>query len=168
MPNPVCNKCHLEIPSGSAVLYKKKPYHDACLERMKEKARAADYAAAKKTPPALSALQKYICQLFGIPTLTPYLHKQVASFFQDYHIPYEDILLTLQYFFEVSGGEIKDADSPTIGIVPYMLEEAKRFDNTLRMANAANAGFTPSGQQTVLTIRKPPSTIGMGYSIEDL
>lgn len=168
MPSHLCTKCHLEISDDTLVLYKKKPYHSHCLEIIKEKARAKDAIVAKRVSPALALLHQYICQLYNISVLTPYLHKQIANYYQDYHISYEDMLLALRYFFEICGGEIREAESPTIGIVPYMLEEAKRFDATLKTAEAANATFKPVAQQAFLSVRKPSSAMALGYSIEDL
>ena len=134
---------------------------------MKSAARAKDVkASAALNDPDYLALENFLKSLYSLSSLTPLLTRQI----KDLHtgescLSYADILLALQYFYNIE--ENKPLDQPSIGIVPYVVEEARKVRDCLRDAREHNSRYTPK-DDTVTVYIKDQSAEPSRINIEDL
>lgn len=91
----------------------KKYYHEECL-----KIKELDSVEYKK-------LIEYVCNLFDIDKPTGMMMKQIKEYRQEYNYRYFAIQLALEYFFVVKDNKIPE--HKTLGIVPYIMEDAKKY-----------------------------------------
>jgi hypothetical protein len=106
---PYCQKSH---DKETAVEYKKRYYHEECFETWRQ-----DVENRKE-------LIDYICQLYNLEAPTGMMLKQIKDFQEDFGYKLKGIELALRYFHITLGNPVKENTS--IGIVPYVYEEAKR------------------------------------------
>ena len=161
---PLCTACHQPI-EDTPVTYRSKKYHTACLERMKQAARAKDAAvAAKSSDPDLQALTVYLCQKFEQQTLSPLLRKQVRDYKED-GLSYADMLLALRYFFDETEHQ---PVGQSIGIIPYVIEDAKTFQKLVQEADKHNKIVSNFGGEAHIHINPRRWDDAPKYRIEDL
>lgn len=166
----VCASCHKPFSTtDSPVSYRSKPYHPACLEAMKAAARAKDAKkSAQLNDPALKELRGYLLQLFELQSLTPLLEKQIKDMHSNESpISYEEMLLALRYFYDLQGNKVSTEYVPSIGIVPYVVDEAREFKEIVAKAEEANREFVPENKTVVVQVR-PSGWSDLGYRMEDL
>ena len=75
-------------------------------------------------------LEDYIIKLFELEHMDGRITLQIQKFMQDHpNYTYSGIKRSLEYFYEIKGNSTKVAkdNSNTIGIVPWIYEEAKRY-----------------------------------------
>ncbi len=80
-------------------------------------------------------LEKYILDLFGISCISPKIRKQIKEYSVSYS--YSAIYKTLKYWFDVQGNSIEKANGG-IGIVPYAIDKACRYWQTLSAIQESN------------------------------
>ena len=147
-----CPHCKQPVDAQSGQKYKSKLYHPQCLDSMKQRAMRKDVLRARQlNDPDLKTLTDYLCGVFSVPVLTPLLQKQIDDLHATYS--YADLLLAARYFFEYDRGSQEQHDKPSIGILPYVMDEAKRFFTTVSAAEQASKAHI--GEQRVVTIRIP-------------
>lgn len=150
---PNCPSCKKPVDS-SGVKYKGKLHHQECYEAMLNAARAKDAKkAVKASDPDRKELEQYLLSAFELEALTPLLRKQIDDLNKKY--PYADILYTVRYIIEIDEGDL--IQQPSIGLVPYKMDEAMAFKSKLDNAQKANESFSPSENETIM-IRKVKST----------
>lgn len=114
MARPVkCAFCGLASAKETLVRYEQKNFHENCLN---------DYLKRKE-------LFAYVAKIFKFKSESkpgPKILSQVSSFREKYGYSYEDMLIALQYQYEIVKADIKGANEG-IGIVPYVMDEAKEF-----------------------------------------
>lgn len=100
--------------------------------------------------------------------LTPLLNKQIADLHLDYS--YGDMLLALQYFYKYSSGSQESAsvEKQTIGIIPYIIDEAKRFQALMDNVSEISSDYKSEENVILVRIHEPNRSIPINYSIEDL
>lgn len=91
----------------------KKYYHKECLE------------TKERNTEEYKNLIEYICELFDMEAPNGMIVKQIKEYHTDYKYRYYAIQLALQYFFVIKENNIPDYK--TIGIVPFIMEEAKEY-----------------------------------------
>lgn len=132
--------------------YKGKLYHPQCIEAMKQLALKKDALRARQlNDPDLKALTDYLCSAFSIPSLTPLLQKQIGDLHATYSYP--DLLLAAKYFFTHGRGAQEQQEKPSIGILPYVMDDAKAFFAAMNAAEQAGRSFT--NEQRTVTVRIP-------------
>lgn len=115
----------------------KKYYHEECLE------------VKERNTEEYKNLIEYICELFNIESPNGMIVKQVKEYHTDYKYRYYAIQLALQYFFVEKDNPIPD--HKTIGIVPYVMDEAKKYYTHL--ANMSEEEFEI--RSMTLSIKQP-------------
>lgn len=168
-----CAKCTLPItPAASGVKYRSKTYHPACLESMKAAAKQKDAkTSAQLNDPDLQRLTSYLCECFSIPALTPMLSKQVADLRTQRGYSYASILLAARYFFEMGQGALQQDDDtrqPTLGIIPYIYDEAMRYWRTVDEANEVNQARTLQNRTVIVPFSPKSRFLDCSCNIEDL
>ena len=149
----VCPYCTKPITDG-AVKYRSRQYHPECFEKLKQDAKQKnDKKVAKLNDPELEALEKYLCSVFDIPSVTPLLRQQINEFHQAGH-SWDQIRLTVRYWFEME--EPNDEFNVTLGILPYVFEESDSFWQRAEEANRYNRTFTPHESTVVVPFISKP------------
>lgn len=82
-------------------------------------------------------LDQYIMKMFEVDYVPPNIKKQINQYVKDYRFTYSGILKSLKYFFEVKKQPI-NKNSQTIGIVPYVYQQAYNYYYTIWLANQKN------------------------------
>lgn len=103
----------------------------------------------------LKELENYILEKHRIAQLSEKIRSQISIFVTLKKISYKDMLLSLRYFYEEKGGIPMDG----IGIVPFVLEEAKAFYKKEAREQGKRERAFLQQQQTFRTIKriiKPP------------
>lgn len=161
-----CVKCGLPIvPATLAVKFRGKAYHPECMEAVKVSVKAKETKKAQKiNDPSLAELKKYLYHLFQLKELTPLLEKQIGELSHQYS--YQELLLTLRYFFDLSEGTIDPERPPTIGIVPYVHDEAMRY--WVQAQAAQQQSELPQAADILYQFTPSSATNPCRYSMEDL
>ena len=115
---------------------------------------------------AYQSLEKFILNLFKLEKLPPTITKQIDKFASDGYTFY-GIEKALEYFYVLKEHPAQE-NVYSIGIVPYVYDEAKDYYQKIEAAAKADSDKTVD--QTVVAIRiKPPDrTIPHRVNIEDL
>lgn len=87
-----------------------------CADKRKEE--------VKKNNDGWDELFNYICQLYNIEKPTGQMFAQLRRFRTDYNYKNKGMYLTLKYFHEVLGNEVKEDTG--LGIIEYEYENARR------------------------------------------
>ena len=96
-------------------------------------------------------------KLFNLDYVTPRIQKQLQKYIENYHYTYSGIHKALTYWFEIKHNPI-EAAKESIGIVPYIYQDAYNYYYALWLAQEANKGkqisdFVP--QVKVIEISPP-------------
>lgn len=126
--------------AGGASPYKKdsKP--------IKKKAAAADSD--------LKELKEYINELYGNSANWAMITKQIKTFQKEYNYTYSGMLKTLKYFYEIKGGS-KEKGNGTIGILPYIYQEAFQYYYGIYQAQQINSNKEIKKSIKNVTIKPP-------------
>lgn len=108
---PKCPHCNNEVKEEEAIynIKTKRYYHEECYNTLLDR----------------KALVDYVCELFNYKKPSVKVYQQMSSYYER-GISYADMLLSLKYFYEIKKGDIAKSQGG-IGIVPYIIEEAKEF-----------------------------------------
>lgn len=110
--------------------------HLRCVpEQDKEKYQLVPLANSKDSD--LIQLEEYIMKLFDTTYINPRIRKQIKQFHEEYNYSYTGILKSLSYFYEVKHNSTEKYGE-TLGIVPYIYEDARRYYYALYMAQLSN------------------------------
>ena len=127
--------------------------------------RYAHASCANKLPPEeakkekdLKELEDYIIKLFNLDHMDGRITLQIKKYMQDYpNYTYSGIKNTLYYFYEIKKNSIDKANG-SIGIVPWVYEEAYRYFYNQWLLSQKNADkdielYKPKVRDIVI---KPP------------
>ena len=108
---PKCPHCNNEVKEEEAIYNTntKRYYHESCYNILLDRKKLIDY----------------VCELFNYKKPSVKVYQQMSSYYE-YGTSYADMLLALKYFYEIKKGDINKSQGG-IGIIPYVLEEAKEF-----------------------------------------
>jgi hypothetical protein len=117
---PKCGKCGEDIDKSVDIEYKRKWYHQNCLDELQQEQNAKlDKEIIEKED-----LYKYICELYGLTTITQKISKQIKDYHEQHGYKYSGMKLSLKYFYETKGNPVPE--DAGVGIIPYVYEEAKK------------------------------------------
>ncbi|WP_239704949.1 hypothetical protein [Mammaliicoccus sp. E-M24] len=122
----------------------KRYWHKECLEE-NEKKRLAGMTDKDRDKEERKKLIEYICKLFDIDAPTGFILKQIKEYHTEYNYRYYAIQLALEYFFVVKQNDT--GKSKGIGIVPYIMEDAKEF--YMNLARLKNEKYIEAETKTV-------------------
>lgn len=72
------------------------------------------------------ALEEYIKKLFKTDYVDPKIQKMIKNYIDNYQFTYSGILKALKYWYDIKRNSIEKSNG-SIGIVPYIYEESKRY-----------------------------------------
>ena len=106
-----CPHCNNEVKEEEAIYNTKtkRYYHEQCYNILLER----------------KALIDYICELFNYKKPSVKIYQQMSNYYER-GVSYSDMLLALKYFYEIKKGDLSKSQGG-IGIIPYILDEAKEF-----------------------------------------
>ena len=124
----ICAFCGQPINTVRYKSHKRKAYHYDCYDRLLagESSQKAAVSASAEPSSDMTALEEYIKKLFGLTELPYTLQEQIANYTSVQHIRPSTIQKVLHYFYDIEGNK-PNRDRPSIGIVPYVFEEAKAY-----------------------------------------
>lgn len=99
-------------------------------------------------------LTDYIKKLFNIKNLTANIIKQIRDFRIEYNLTYNEMLLTLVYWYEVRKAPLERAEK-RIGIIPYVCEDAKKYYEAIERVNNLNKNIKHQTVWYEMTIEAP-------------
>lgn len=108
---PKCPHCNNEVKEEDAIYNTKtkRYYHEFCYNELLERKKLCDY----------------VCELLNYKKLSVRIYQQMANYYER-GVSYTDMLFALKYFYEIKKGDINKSQGG-IGIIPYVLDEAKEF-----------------------------------------
>ena len=117
------------------------------------------------------ALEEYIIHLFDMDFLDPKVRKLIASYQKEYNYTYSGMLKALTYFYEIKKGDKNKANN-SIGIIPYIYNEAYRYYYSLWEAQQKNKDknierFSPVVKEIVISPPKRNVKIRKLFSFLD-
>ena len=139
-----CYFCGLAIESDKAKRAEGKAFHDECYP---------EYLDRRE-------LFQYCCKLWGLKAPGPLISRQAKEFrLKGY--TYKGMMLSLKYFYEVKQNDrTKYKGSETIGIIPYVYEDAKEYYTNLltKQQQIAEQAPVPTAKKVVMVkpIKKKP------------
>lgn len=83
-------------------------------------------------------LYKYIKEKFNSDFIPPMIMKQIKSYIKQYNYTYSQMLKVLIYGIDISKKMTLDLGRPTIGLLPYLYQEAYNYYYALWLAEQAN------------------------------
>lgn len=84
------------------------------------------------------ALYEYIKQLFHMDYVEPRIQKQIKEYIEEYGFTADGILKALQWWYDIKKNPVGDFKNKTIGIVPYIYNQAQDFWFIIKLAQLAN------------------------------
>ena len=131
---PICEYCGLEVTNNQpSKKIKGKTNHLSCYQNsLKQK---YDNTTSKSNTNEKQELYSYIKSLFKIDEVTAMIDKQVEKYCLEYELTYSDILEVLKYYYETCNNPV---NSDGIGILPYVLSEAKEHFKTVKQSRTVN------------------------------
>ena len=146
---PTCPYCGKEIQKNEPLKkIKNKSYHLCCYQKYCDEI----YKNTSTTDinESQQELYNYICQLFNIKELTPYLNNQLQKIFKENNFTYNGVLYSLKYWYEIKDNPIDIKYG--IGIVPFVYDEAKQFYIKKSILWEKNANFEGNIQQKTVKV----------------
>ena len=76
-------------------------------------------------------LEKMICEVMGIKSITPMISKQINRYILDYDMSFKEIARCVVWYVEVFGGELNTVYG--LGIIPNIREKAAAYFKQLEL-----------------------------------
>ena len=121
----------------------------------------------KHSDKSYQSLEQYILQLFGYKKLPVNISKQIEKFTTTYEYTYYGIEKALEYFYVLQEHPAQK-NLYSIGIVPYIYDEAGDYYQKVEAASQADEGKTIDQTVVSLRIKPPDRKIPHKINIEDL
>lgn len=139
----ICPYCHKSFDASIEPYVKlnRRYAHKTCFDAA---AGASPYKSAKtkskekQIDPDLENLKKYISKLFGKKCNWAMTMKYIKKFKEENGYTYSGIQKSLMYFYEIKGNSIEKSNY-SIGIVPYVYQDAYEYYYKIYMAQQKNA-----------------------------
>lgn len=124
-----CRYCKQEFDT------KKVPYVMVGERFYAHKKCAIEEANRKKTDE--DKLDDYLMKIYNVDYVPPRIKRQIQNFKEEYNFTASGMLKSLIYFYEVKGNPI-DQSNQTIGIVPYVYQDAFNYYYSIWLAQQRN------------------------------
>lgn len=127
----ICNYCKKSFNKKKTKGYEKrgeKYFHPECLKKENQR----EYTDKEK-------LDMYIMELYQTDYVSPRIKKQINKYVEEYGFTYSGIQYTLDYWINIKKHPY-NIKQDTIGIVPYIYEQAKAYKYAVYQAKIKNIG----------------------------
>lgn len=150
-----CAFCEELVDKDIAERYKNKNFHKECCKNFKER----------------EELAEYICKLFHLKKAGPRNYTLIKRFQQENGYTFAGMQNALKYFYEVKNNSVEKAKA-SVGIIPYVYEEAQRYYNKVNNKTKAFAqAITAAKKQEVKLVsinHSRPKRQKKLYNLEDI
>lgn len=131
---PICPICEKEVTLAQPYKeFNKKKYHMACYRKMQQDKFNVTYEKEVVKKEVKDELFDYIKNIFKVEEIDGLILKQIENFATEYKLDYKQIYDILFYFFSIKGNTTEGIRG--IGIVPYVMSEAREFYKMKEEAN---------------------------------
>lgn len=132
---PICPDCGLEVSDKQpSKKVKGKTYHLSCYQQSIEKQYGTKVNQSDNTSDK-EILYGYIKDIYGLAEVTAMIEKQIEKYCVDYKMTYIELKDVLYYYYNLCENPV---NSEGIGIVPYILHEAKSHFEDVKRSNIEN------------------------------
>ena len=160
-----CSYCGKQISTAKYKTVKGKKYHYECYAEMTSKAQEVE--VEKKINFSGEAYQKlvnYIVELYSVKSIPQKVLKSTAQqeverIVGTYGYSYEGIYNSLVYYHHILVNDIYERVS--IGIVPYIYDEAQEFFKDMKDVNEANDSRRVENKKVVVKANQPDCGLSM-------
>lgn len=160
-----CSYCGKQITTAKYKTVKGKKYHYECYAEMTSKAKEVE--VEKKINFSGEAYQKlinYIVELYSVKpihqkVLKSTAQQEVERIINTCGYSYEGIYNSLVYYHHILGNDIYERVS--IGIVPYIYDEAQEFFKNMKDVNEANDSRKIDNKKVVVKANQPDCKLSM-------
>ena len=97
-------------------------------------------------------LDNYIRVLFNVHDIPPKIERQIKTFHQEYGYTYNNIKMSLVYYYEIKHGDLKKANGG-IGIVPFIYEQARNYYYQIQINQNNNNNKTDEYTHDIVNIK---------------
>lgn len=164
----LCAKCNQEIKGKDYRTRNRKRYHNECYAELIAQAEQLNGKKAESFKSnERETLVVYICRLYGIETISYAIDKQIEHYVNQLNYTYTGIQKALYYHHEMKENPVGEY-TVTIGIVPYIYDEAKAFFLLTYEADEANKGFIADEKTVTVRIKPKDRSIPLVMNIEDI
>lgn len=138
-----CPQCetYFKRSEENFVFHKNRYWHEACFS-------SKEAASQHETK-----LLQYIKRLLH-KNIDYKIRNQLNNYVNNKNYSYEDIYNALFYFYDIRGNSTEKANGG-IGIVPYVIEEAKEYFDKKRATAAQSENIKPILEKRIITIKDP-------------
>ena len=156
---PYCNK-EFDTIQEEFVQLGRRYAHKSCFDNAggaspyKKDSKPIKKKAAPAADSDLKELKEYINELYGNSANWAMITKQIKTFQKEYNYTYSGMLKTLKYFYEIKGGS-KEKSNGTIGILPYIYQEAFQYYYGIYQAQQINSHKEIKKSIKNVTIKPP-------------
>lgn len=126
----ICNIIFDTNKEDSIKINTRRYAHKKCFEQ--------NFTQQQKDELDYQALENYITKRLGFAT-TAKVAKQIKEYHQEYGLTYSGMLKTLEWFYDIKGGDAEMANYG-VGIIPYVYEEARDYYLKTYTAQQLNFG----------------------------
>lgn len=169
-----CDYCNEQITSISYKTLNKKHFHKDCyvkyLKELEEKNKVQKEQSSrlinKDKTSQLQELEKFMCDKWNINSVPYLVSKHIDDMVNQNNYSYLGILQALIYYYDILDNP--PYERPSVGIVPYVYDEAQRFYYEVDRVNANNKDREIVEHNVKVQIPKPKSNIVHCINIEDL
>lgn len=164
----ICAYCRLPIESVKYKTHKRKSYHIECFELLLHDAEVSNTEKqTKQNSSEMRALEQYVKNLFGLNQLTYLLQEQISQYTSKNGWAPSTVQKVLDYFYRIEGNE-PNKEKPSIGIVPYVFDEAKAFYKSLFDLQQEAQGRVIEQRTKTVRFIPPDTSLKIKTNIENL
>ncbi len=97
---------------------------------------------------------QYIKELFGPDYDYVRINRLAEGYQRKYGYTFNGMYLTLKYFYEIRNG-IKGETNESVGIIPYVYEQAKKYYYQIHLAQEKNKSVILKTEKDIVRIKPP-------------
>lgn len=151
-----CAYCGGSMEQNEALRFKNKNYHKQCCQLAKERERVCEY----------------ICYIYNLKAPGPRNYALLRKYIDENGFTYKGIFYSLKYFYEVKNGN-KEKAQESIGIVPYIYDEAQKYYKELeerqtKIKQVVSQVDTIEKLGVTVSTKLNKSKLRKGYNLNDL
>lgn len=160
----ICAYCSKPIESVRYRTHRSKHYHNDCYNALIQ---SVESAQGEMVISSDAELEEYLRNLFRVNELPMSIRTQLRLYIERDKLKPTIIRKVLEYFYDIKGNN-PDYERPSIGIVPYVYDEAREFYRRLYAAEQDAKTARITTESRVVRISPPDTSLPISVKIEDL
>lgn len=137
-----CPRCDDTVTKYKAIHHTNgRYYHESCFNEWRNRASDRD------------SLISYVMELYNIKRPTGMMLMQIKRFHEEFGYKYKGMELTLRYFYEILGNNVREGDG--LGIIPYIYEEAtEQFKRQISINESVEKNKNKEREKRIVYVEK--------------